>query len=292
MNRIKQLRKYLGYTQDKLAKVLNISRSTVAMWETTSQLPDYETAQRISQLFNISLDFIYSIGVFKNWEEIIENYDDVVSALRKVMPVGLFMPTFCEEKTIESWLYTRLYKEEDELQLARWFAFSVKSVSFVEPGTDERAPVIDIVFTDEFEAIADAQARFSNGRKIPVYAAVAAGIPIEAIEDIVDYEEIDAALAATGDFFGLRIKGDSMEPRMREGDVVIVRKQEDADNGDIVIVLVNGNDATVKKLKKEPNGITLIPFNPAHDTQYYSPEAITSLPVRIIGKVVELRAKF
>ena len=128
--------------------------------------------------------------------------------------------------------------------------------------------------------------------RIPVYAAVAAGIPIEAIEDIVDYEEIDAALAATGDFFGLRIKGDSMEPRMREGDVVIVRKQEDADNGDIVIVLVNGNDATVKKLKKEPNGITLIPFNPVHDTQYYSPEAITSLPVRIIGKVVELRAKF
>lgn len=131
-----------------------------------------------------------------------------------------------------------------------------------------------------------------KGESIPVYAAVAAGIPIEAIEDIVDYEEIDAALAATGDFFGLRIKGDSMEPRMREGDVVIVRKQEDADNGDIVIVLVNGNEATVKKLKKEPNGITLIPFNPAHDTQYYSPEAITSLPVRIIGKVVELRAKF
>lgn len=292
MNRIKQLRKYLGYTQDKLAKVLNISRSTVAMWETTSQLPDYETAQRISQLFNISSDFIYSIGVFKNWEEIIENYDDVVSALRKVMPVGLFMPTFCEEKTIESWLYTRLYKEEDELQLARWFAFSIKSVSFVEPGTDERAPVIDIVFTDEFEAIADAQARFSNGRKIPVYAAVAAGIPIEAIEDIVDYEEIDAALAATGDFFGLRIKGDSMEPRMREGDVVIVRKQEDADNGDIVIVLVNGNDATVKKLKKESSGITLIPFNPAHDTQHYSREDVAFLPVRIIGKVVELRAKF
>lgn len=292
MNRIKQLRKYLGYTQDKLAKVLNISRSTVAMWETTSQLPDYETAQRISQLFNISSDFIYSIGVFKNWEDIIENYDDVVSALRKTLPAGLFMPTFCEEKTIESWLYTRLYKEDDELQLARWFAFSIKSVSFVEPGTEDRAPVIDIVFTDEFEAIVDAHARFSNGTKIPVYAAVAAGIPIEAIEDIVDYEEIDAALAATGEFFGLRIKGDSMEPKMSEGDVVIVRKQNDADTGDIVIALINGNEATVKKLKKEPSGILLIPNNPAHDTQHYSPEAIASLPVRIIGKVVELRAKF
>lgn len=131
-----------------------------------------------------------------------------------------------------------------------------------------------------------------KGISIPVYAAVAAGIPIEAIEDIVDYEEIDAALAATGDFFGLRIKGNSMEPRMREGDVVIVRKQDDADTGDIAIVLVNGNEATVKKIKKEPSGISLIPNNPAHDIQYYSAADIASLPVRIIGKVVELRAKF
>lgn len=131
-----------------------------------------------------------------------------------------------------------------------------------------------------------------KGISIPVYAAVAAGIPIEAIEDIVDCEEIDAALAATGDFFGLRIKGNSMEPRMREGDVVIVRKQDDADTGDVAIVLVNGNEATVKKIKKEPSGISLIPNNPAHDIQYYSAADIASLPVRIIGKVVELRAKF
>ena len=130
-----------------------------------------------------------------------------------------------------------------------------------------------------------------KGIRVPVYAAVAAGIPIEAIEDIVDYEEIDAALAATGDFFGLRIKGDSMEPRMREGDVVIVRKQDDADTGDIAIILVNGNEATVKKIKKEPSGISLIPNNPAHDIQYYSAADIASLPVRIIGKVVELRGK-
>lgn len=132
----------------------------------------------------------------------------------------------------------------------------------------------------------------AKGVRIPVYAAVAAGIPIEAIEDIVDYEEIDAALAATGDFFGLRIKGDSMEPKMSEGDVVIVRKQDDADTGDIVIVLINGNEATVKKLKKEPSGISLIPNNPAHPVRYLSPADIASLPVRIIGKVVELRAKF
>ena len=132
----------------------------------------------------------------------------------------------------------------------------------------------------------------SKGVRIPVYGDVAAGIPIEAIENIVDYEEIDAAMAATGDFFGLRVKGSSMEPRIREGDVVIVRKQSDADTGDTAIVLVNGDSATVKRIKKEPSGISLIPNNPAYDIRFFTNEEIETIPVRIIGKVVELRGKF
>ena len=119
---------------------------------------------------------------------------------------------------------------------------------------------------------------------MPVLGEVAAGIPIEAVEDIVDYEEIDAALAATGDFFGLRIKGSSMEPRIREGDV---------DTGDTVVVLVNGDSATVKRLKKEADGsMWLLPNNPAYDPQHFTPTEITEKPVHIIGKVVELRGKF
>lgn len=132
----------------------------------------------------------------------------------------------------------------------------------------------------------------SAGFRIPVLGEVAAGIPIEAITDIVDYEEIDAAMAATGEFFGLRIKGASMEPRMRDGDVVIVRKQEDADTGDTAVVLVNGDSATVKKIKKGPDGIQLIPTNPAYDPIYYTAADVERLPVRIIGRVVELRAKY
>lgn len=128
--------------------------------------------------------------------------------------------------------------------------------------------------------------------RIPVLGNVAAGIPIEAITDIVDYEEIDAALAKTGDFFGLRIKGASMEPRMREGDVVIVRKQDTAESGETVVVLVNGDSATVKKIKYGPDGIALLPTNPSFEPIFYSPAEVESLPVRVIGKVVELRAKY
>lgn len=131
-----------------------------------------------------------------------------------------------------------------------------------------------------------------TGVKIPVLGRVAAGIPIEAIEDIVDYEEIDEALAATGEFFGLQIRGDSMMPRICDGDVVIVRKQDTAETGDVAVVLVNGDSATVKRIKKEPGGLWLIPYNPAYDTKVYTPAEVERLPVKIIGKVVELRGKF
>lgn len=133
----------------------------------------------------------------------------------------------------------------------------------------------------------------SHGVAVNVLGRVAAGIPLEAIEEIVDAEEISEDLARTGDFFGLRIKGDSMEPRICDGDVVIVRKQEDADSGDIVIAMVNGDDAVCKRLIKYTYGIGLISLNAAkYAPMMYTPEEIAEKPVRIIGKVVELRGKF
>lgn len=131
-----------------------------------------------------------------------------------------------------------------------------------------------------------------RGIEINVLGRVAAGIPITAVEDIIDTEEITEALARTGEFFGLQIHGDSMEPRMCEGDVVIVRQQDDAESGDIVIVMVNGDDATCKRLRKYRDGIELISNNPAYKPMFFSNEDIINKPVKIIGKVIELRGKF
>ena len=128
--------------------------------------------------------------------------------------------------------------------------------------------------------------------QIPVLGRVAAGIPLTAAEYIIDTEEIPQAMAADGEYFGLQVKGDSMEPKISDGDVVIVRKQSDADDGDLVIALVNGDDAVVKRLKKYADGIALISTNPAYEPMYFSKADIESKPVAIIGKVKELRAKF
>lgn len=134
--------------------------------------------------------------------------------------------------------------------------------------------------------------RKSKSVKIPVLGIVPAGLPAEAVEDIIDYEEIPESMARGGEYFGLAIKGDSMYPRILEGDVVIVKKQSTADSGDIVIALVNGDEGTCKQLYKYKDHIELKPFNPMYKPLVYSNEDITSLPVSIIGKVVELRGKF
>lgn len=129
--------------------------------------------------------------------------------------------------------------------------------------------------------------------KIRIYGKVAAGVPMAMIDDIYDEEEIPAEMMKGGrEYFGLVIHGDSMEPRMHEGDVVIVRKQDDADTGDTVIATVNGDDATCKKLKKERNGIWLLGTNPTFSPVFFSDSEIRSIPVKILGKVVELRAKY
>ena len=131
-----------------------------------------------------------------------------------------------------------------------------------------------------------------QGLQIPVLGTVAAGIPISAVEDILDYEEVPQSWESQGEFFSLKIKGDSMEPRMESGDVVIVRQQSDANSGDTVIVLVNGDDATCKKLQKTDNGIMLVSTNPKYPPMFYSDEDIRTKPVVILGKVVELRQKY
>lgn len=128
--------------------------------------------------------------------------------------------------------------------------------------------------------------------RVPVLGRVAAGLPLYAVEEILDWEELPLEWKKKGEYFGLQIKGDSMEPRICEGDVVIVRKQEQVESGEIAIVLVNGDSGTCKKVLWHDKGITLISLNANYAPQFYTCDEVKSLPVTILGKVVELRGKF
>ena len=132
----------------------------------------------------------------------------------------------------------------------------------------------------------------SSSAVVFVYGTIPAGIPMECIEDIIDTEEISADMLKGGkQYFGLKIKGNSMYPDYLDGDTIILEKTDDCESGDECCVMINGSDGTFKKVIKNENGIILQPLNSEYQPMFYTNEQIKSLPVRIIGKVVELRRK-
>lgn len=128
--------------------------------------------------------------------------------------------------------------------------------------------------------------------KIPVLGVITAGIPIEAQENIIEYVEIPKDWTNGGKkFFGLKISGDSMSPKYIEGDIVIFEQRNDCDNGNECAVMVNGYDATFKKVVKQEDGIILQPLNTTYEINIYSKEQVESLPITILGVAKEIRRK-
>lgn len=126
--------------------------------------------------------------------------------------------------------------------------------------------------------------------KIPVLGKVKAGYDYLAQENIIGYESIDNA-SDPENYYALQITGDSMEPLFSDGDIAIVHKQDDFDSGNTCIVLVNGDEATVKKVVRMDDGIDLIAMNPYYPVRHFTKNEIEKIPVKIIGKVVEARKR-
>lgn len=175
------------------------------------------------------------------------------------------MPTFSD------WINAKTYPRIDKIELMANY-FGISKSDLVEDRTSAKSS--------------------SSPYTINVLGRVAAGIPLNAVEEIIDTEEIPEKMARTGEFFGLKIKGHSMEPRICDGDVVIVRQQSDVEDGDIAIVLVNGDEGTCKRIKRYQDSLALLPLNPTYEPMVYTKKQVADLPVKIIGKVVELRGKF
>lgn len=183
-------------------------------------------------------------------------------------------------------------KHEKMMKIANYFNVNVE---WLEGTSDYRN--IYQQWNHDYPDVAEDAEKIKAGVLLPVLDEVRAGIPNHMIDpDIIDsmteWEEISPKLAKTGSFFACRIKGNSMEPKICNGDIVIVRQQPDAENGEIVIAKVDGEDECCKRLIKNQEGITLQSFNPDYAPLYFSNDDIQKQPVIIIGKVIELRRKF
>lgn len=124
---------------------------------------------------------------------------------------------------------------------------------------------------------------------IPLLGTVKAGYDYMAQENWEGTIDLDKRIADTGEFFALRVKGDSMSPIFLEGDTVILRKQNDCENNDVAVVIINGDEGTLKKIKKTEQGIILQPLNPAYGPVMFTNEEIKTKPLLIVGVFQELR---
>lgn len=275
MENIRTLRKKNGLTQAALAQMLHVHQTVVSKWEKGRTVPNIEQMKELSVLFDVPLEYIADVQVFPS----------LIGEENVSMTLGTTLKTLRKKHG---------YTQEE---LAKVLGTALSTISMYE--RDARVPdnatvkmIANLFHVDMNYIYGHPSVAAKRGIKIPVLGNVAAGIPLEAITDIEDYEEISEEMAASGEYVALKIHGDSMEPRMLEGDVVIVRVQETIESGETAIVMVDGGEATCKRIKKTPDGLMLISNNPAYEPMFYTRKQVEELPVRIFGKVVELRAKF
>lgn len=277
-DKLYELRKSKELTLDELSEKLNnlsdykVSRSAISRWENGKTEPSATAMSLYAKLFSVDMNSLLS--VYERGE--------IMTTGQNIKKYRLQRKMTLEELSKEIGVSTQaIFKYENDI------------VTNIPLERLELLCKVLKVKPQQLISWADDTNKSSiSSVKIPVVGKVPAGLPAEAFEDIIDYEEIPESMARGGEYFGLAIKGDSMYPRILEGDVVIVRKQSTADSGDIVIALVNGDEGTCKQLFKYKDHIELKPFNPMYKPFVYSKEDISSLPVTIIGKVVELRGKF
>lgn len=161
MNRIKRARTLNGLTQVQLAKVLNVGRTTVTMWETSKQNPDNETLRKLAKALGVPTDYLVGAGVFENWDIIMGNFSLVFAQLRQQIP-----PDYIEgddDRFLIAALDIAFFYNHDELFLIQWFSSAIKSVHFFDNN------LISIDFTDTFRAsIASSQSScLKTSRKEP-----------------------------------------------------------------------------------------------------------------------------
>lgn len=206
----------------------------------------------------------------------------------------------------------RTEKEVTQKDLANYLGLTPKMISFYEK--EERTPPNDILiklsdyfnvstdylngkskyrnFAEEFDAKLDVQQLAKDAIlydivNIPILGTVRAGEPILAQENITGYNPVLKSILCTEkNYFYLRVQGDSMNQEFNEGDLLLIEQTDYIENGDIAVVLIDGQEATVKKVIKNENMVTLIPMstNPKYVPKMYD---VVKDEIKIIGKVIQ-----
>lgn len=213
--------------------------------------------------------------------------------------LGLTMKSLADkvgvsETTISRWESGKIANMRRNVLLELAKALEVNPIDLMDPMDYNGTPLVrGLIIEDEINRIPQSvPLKIKNTVTINVLGSIAAGIPLAAQEDIIGTEEIPFEMAKSGEFFGLRVVGESMAPTIHSGDTVIIKKQSSVEDGEIGVILIDGEDATLKRIHKSNDGLLLTGDNPAvYPPTFYSDRQVENLPVTILGKAVEIRRK-
>lgn len=185
--------------------------------------------------------------------------------------------------TFAEWYNGNIYPRIDKIQMLANY-FDIKKSDLVEDKDKlyNQLKNIGTMYISNTEMV-----------KIPVLGVVKAGYDYLAQENWIGTIDVEKNIVNDGsEYFALKVVGDSMSPILIQDDIVVIKKQNDFENGDIVVAIVNGNEATIKKGKKTDSSITLQPLNTAYDPLVFTYDEVKSIPVTIVGIVKQLKRDF
>lgn len=284
-DRLRALRQDMGLSQEEIAKKIGVSRPAYVNYEQGKSRPTRKL-EELSALFNVTSDYIMGLSDNPHGTPFGGQVD------------GQFL-TFGSELTPpahEIWDYIKNETNIDVKYFAEQTGIDELNFEKLEQGM-----LVDYAthkkLVDAYNAIRTMptlQKEVNHAHyKIPILGTVAAGEPLETVENILGYEYLDDRYEGDGyQYFALKIRGDSMTPTIMDGDVVIVRKQSTVDSGQLAIVLVDGENATAKQIDISPSGITVIGHNASVFAPRFVPNAEVNARLQILGRVMEVRRRF
>jgi repressor LexA len=291
-DKVKELRKLLGMTQKDLADKLGLkSQTTIAAIESNKNKPSNELLSKMADLFKVSTDFLlgkieqdggYLRLLFSvKLNEKMKNENFTVEELSNKLNISGRDLMCIKNAQLDRHAFS-CYKT-----VAEYIGYSIYDLHALMSNT-YKALKSDIVDETEEDLIISSKSPsimvydFIN---IPILGVVRAGLPILAAENIEGHIPLPCSMISDSkDYFALRVHGDSMNSEFKEGSIIVVEKTNIIENGEIAVILVNGNEATVKKVVQNSNMITLIPMssNPIHTPTMYD---MVKDEIQIVGKV-------
>lgn len=327
MNRIAELRKEQKLSQKRLGNIIGVAQNTICNWEAGNREPDLDSIKRLANFFRVSLDYLLGKSNFRNAFAKIDNWgipgsdfngpfdfgklarqereeqgitlaemaaelgltvQDVADCEDGVLPINLelagkmaaFLGTDVSQMLFDNGLYTEEVPEEYHDRVDEWERLrdavdqEAQAEMYRSPSAAQQLPNNAIKID------------FSKYHTIPILGRISAGLPLYAEEHIEGYTLTD--LNGGAEYFALRVHGDSMNAiGINDGYLIIVRRQEEVENGEVAVVMVEAEDATVKRFYSSDTTVTLMPqsTNPVHTPQIYD---LHKTDIRILGKVVKV----